>query len=180
MKLVATAVVLLIGAGLGSLVGTASGSTAIGRQSGALDRACGATETAVLRALTRAVNAQVRTISSDLLVVIPGTVTGAIAFNPSGSRIAVGAPPTRGSSFGCGEATARHGRGAGRSHVVATLRDKFTRSGRRVLTFTLNDTGRRILTRLGAQERAYLQEHRRGQPPPTIGFGIALSYAPAR
>ncbi|MBV8948545.1 MAG: hypothetical protein JO286_03190 [Solirubrobacterales bacterium] len=171
MKLLATIVVLLVGA--------APGSTPIGRQSVALDRACHATMAAVRQAMTGAAARQQRAISSHLQVVVPGIVTGEIAFNASGWSISVGAPQTQGSSFGCGEATARHGGGAGQSHVVTTLSDRFTRSGDYTLTFTLNATGRRILARLGAEERAYYRRHPHGSEPPTIAFGVGLSYAPA-
>jgi len=172
MKLLAAAVVLL--------VSPVSGPVPIARQSAALDRACHATVAAAQQALAAAAETQRRTISSSLQVVIPGTVTGEIAFNPSGWSISVGAPQTRGSSFGCGEATPRHDGGAGQSHAVSTLRDTFRRPGRYALKFTLNATGRRILARLGAEERAYRKRHPHGGRSPTIAFGVALSYAPAR
>ena len=75
--------------------------------------------------------------------------------------------------------TARHSGAAGQSRVVSTLRDRVTRSGRYRLTFTLNADGRRILAGLGAAERAYRKRHPHGNKPPTIAFGVALSYAPA-
>ena len=171
MRLLATTAVLLVSA--------APGPGPVARQSAALDRACNATEAAVQHTVAAAADTTGGTISSPLQVVLPGTVTGAIAFNPSGWSISVGAPQTHGSSFGCGQATARHSGAAGQSRVVSTLRDRFTRSGRYRLTFTLNADGRRILAGLGAAERAYRKRHPHGNKPPTITFGVALSYAPA-
>ena len=180
------AAVLIAGAVAGSASGAPSPPSAHGPgQQVQLDRACHETVANVRQAVKDAPNAQAQAIYSHLQVVTPGTVTGKIAFNLSGTQISVAGDRAEATvmSFGCGEATASGPRvagGSGGSRVVSTLHRTFTKTGRYVLTFTLNPAGRHMLGQLASADNAYFKQHPHGQHPPTLAFGVALSYSPAR
>ena len=149
-----------------------------------LDQACHETVANVQAAVMNASNGQVQAIHSDFQVVTPGLLTGRIAFNPSGKQVTLGPPEADAAavSFGCGEAHASRARMTGTangSRVVSTLHRRFTKRGRYELTFTLNHAGRRMLAQLAAADTAYFKQHPHGQHPPTLAFGVALSYSPA-
>jgi hypothetical protein len=113
-------------------------------------------------------------------VVTRGALTGQIAFNPAGSSISLSGHTPAGTrtAFACnGGQAAPHGLGTGHTHVVATLRRSFTRPGQYTLVFRLDARGRRILARLAAADRAYRKHHPHGHSPPSIAFGVALTYA---
>jgi hypothetical protein len=152
-----------------------------------LDFACGTTADSVDKALANASSAQVQTIQSKLVVVTPGKLTGRIAFNRQGKIITVAAEPastagtattpTTHSGFGCSQGRAgRHGLGPGQSRQVSTLTETFTKAGTYTLTFRLNQVGRGLLAQLAAAERAYAKNHPHGHQPPSMAFGVALSY----
>lgn len=144
-----------------------------------LQQACSATANSIQKVVVHAATPQVRVITAQLRVVVPGTVSGRIAFNPTGSTIHVAADPTQ-AGFGCANGAVPAGvhKTPGHSQVVSRLRKTFTAAGLYTLTFDLNAVGRRILARLGARERAY-RKHHSFAPPPSIAFGVGLSYAPA-
>jgi len=144
-----------------------------------LDQACGATANRIQQAVAHAATTQADVITAPLRLAAAGTVTGRIAFNPSGSAIQV-AGDAKPQGLGCaaGAVPAGGHRAHGHSQVVSTLRQTFTAPGRYTLTFDLNAAGRRILARLGARERAYRKHHTHGSRPPAIAFGVGLSYTP--
>lgn len=177
---------LLLTVAAGALAGSASGTPSKpgANQEVQLDRACHETVAAVQQAVKDAPNGTVRSISSHLQVVTPGVLNGKIAFNASGKQISFAGGRARdaAATFGCGEATAHGSRsvaGSGGSRVVATLHRRFTKPGRYELTFTLNQAGETILARLAASDNAYFKQHPHGQHPPTLAFGVALTYSPA-
>lgn len=187
----ALAAVLLTAAG-GTLAASASGTPTKSGPSHAgqqrqLDRTCHETVANVERAVKDARNAQVQAIHSHFQVVTPGTLVGKIAFGAPGKTISVGVPEAdmAAASFGCGEATARGtgasggAGGAGGSHVVSTLRRRFTKPGRYELTFTLNHAGETMLAQLSTADKAYFKQHPHGQHAPTLAFAVALEYSPA-
>lgn len=150
-----------------------------------LDRACGATADSVDGLLAHASSAHVQTIVSRLVVLTPGKLTGRIAFNRAGKTITVAADPsfsasaasTTHSGFGCSQGRAgRHGLGPGRSRVVSTLTETFTKPGTYTLTFRLNQAGRTLLGQLAAAEGSYAKQHPRGHHPPSLAFGVGLTY----
>jgi hypothetical protein len=152
------------------------------RQQQQLDRACLETVASVQQAVTDAPDAEVSAIHSHLQVVVPGTVTGMIAFSASGGQVSLARRPATATamSFGCGEATAHPAAaGAGGSRVVSKLRRTFTKLGRYELTFTLDATGRKMLAGLAAADASYFKQHPHGQHPPALAFGAALTYTPA-
>jgi hypothetical protein len=180
----ALAAVLLTTAA-GALAASAAGSPGKpgANQSVQLDRACHETVAAVQRAVKAAPNGLVQSIQSHLQVLTPGVLNGKIAFNASGKQISLAGGRARpaAASFGCGEATAHGSRdaaGPGGSHVVSTLHRRFTKPGRYELTFTLNHAGETMLAGLAASDKAYFKQHPHGQHPPTLAFGVALSYSP--
>jgi hypothetical protein len=59
------------------------------------------------------------------------------------------------------------------------LRRTFTTPGHYTLTFTLNQTGRRLLAQLAAAEQTYRRQHPHGTRPPSLAFGVSLDYAPS-
>jgi hypothetical protein len=149
----------------------------------ALDRACHETVANVEQAVMDAANGQVQAIDSHLQVVTPGVLTGQITFNASGKQVTVGGGPratAAAESLGCGEASASRAHAAGTSggsRVVSTLHRRFTKTGRYELTFTLNRTGRAMLAQLATADQAYYKRHPHGGHPPTLAFGVALSYS---
>jgi hypothetical protein len=152
------------------------------RQHAQLDRACHLTVASVQTVLAHAATTQVQAIVIHFTVATRGTLTGLIAFNPAGTSISLAGdrPPPRPSQFGCGEASgSSHGIGSGHSQVVSRVRRTFTKLGRYAVTFTLSRAGQRILARLGAAERTYRKHHPHGDLPPTIAYGIMLSYRSA-
>lgn len=147
------------------------------RQQQQLDQACLQTVANVQPAVK---DAQITAIHSTLQVVIPGRLSGQIAFNGVRSRISRAARRASSAAtdtLGCANAMAHPAAGA--SHVVSTLHRKFTKPGRYELTFTLNSAGRKILAELASDDDAYFKAHPHGQQPPTLGFGVSLSYSPA-
>ncbi|MGZ6703148.1 MAG: hypothetical protein ACXVFA_09150 [Solirubrobacteraceae bacterium] len=103
-------------------------------------------------------------------------------FNPPGSGVSLSEhipAGTRGGFVCSGSAATPYGLGPGHSHVVATLRRSFTSPGRYTLVFRLDARGRQILARVAAADRAYREHHPHGHSPPSIAFGVALTYAPA-
>jgi hypothetical protein len=174
MKLLVGLAVLLI-----SLAhGAAPSQPAQHRQ---LLQACDRGASALGHVVAEAATVQIATVHVPLRVIAPGTVTGRMAFNPSGQTIGVGSgePPPPGFSCGSGAGSSGVPTGPGHSRLVSTLRRTFTRVGRFTLTFELNAAGRRILARLGAADRAYRQRHPHGGQPPSITYGVGLSYTPA-
>ncbi|HUA45986.1 MAG TPA: hypothetical protein VMA77_12200 [Solirubrobacteraceae bacterium] len=171
MKLLVGSVILLTG-----LVPSGAGS-----QHMRLRQACDSAASAVGHAVADAVTTQVTVIDVQFRVVVPGTVTGRMAFNPSGQaiRVASGKPSPPGFRCGAGAIGASVPMRRGHSEVVSTLRRRFTTAGRYTLTFDLNSAGRRILARLGARQRAYREHHPHGGRPPSIAFGVGFSYVPA-
>lgn len=115
-------------------------------------------------------------------MVMRGALIGEIVFNPAGSSISLSGhiPAGTRTAFVCsGSAGTLQGLGPGHSQVVATLRRSFTTPGRYALVFRLDAAGRRILARLRAADRAYHEHDPHGQSPPSIAFGVALTYVPA-
>jgi hypothetical protein len=140
--------------------------------------------------LNQAATRQVRTIRTQVRVLAPGRLAGDMAFNPSGRslNVAADAAVPGSSNVGCGFVFAGDHSGSGsaigvvgmgipRRHVVAAVRETFTRPGRYTLTFTLNQRGRRILARLGAARRAYRTQNPDGTDPPTITWGVGLHFS---
>jgi hypothetical protein len=174
-------------------VSTSSGSTPSGvafptlpkpgpGQQAQLVRACRATAASIRRALNELPKPQVQSIQSHLQVVTPGTLNGKLAFNRTGSSINLSGDRSpdgmaASASFGCAQAAAGGGRGSGKSHVVAILKHKFSRPGRYELTFNLNQTGRKMLSQLAAAVRSYRLHNPQGGRPPTLAFGVSLTYA---
>jgi hypothetical protein len=159
--------------------GIASGSPSQSSQETQLDRACGLAADNIDKVLAHASSAQPQTIESKLVVVTPGKLTGRIAFNRYGKRITVAADQASSthSGFGCSQGRAgRHGLGPGRSREVSTLTATFTKPGTYTLTFKLNQVGRTLLGQLAVAERAYARQHPNGHQPPSMAFGVALSY----
>ena len=149
-------------------------------QDASVQRACTATTDSITKVVMHAATTPTNVISASLRVVVPGTLTGRIAFNPSGSTIGVAGDPSGSAGFGCATGAIGPGvpKGRGHSRLVSTLRSTFTRPGRYRLTFELNSAGRRILARLGARQRAYDRHHPHHGQPPSIAFGVSLSYSP--
>jgi hypothetical protein len=156
-----------------------------------LDRGCNAAVPHIENMLNRAWATQILTVQTQVRVLRPGKLTGDIAFNPSGSTITVAADASaaRTVAFACGygvggnqtgssSAGLGEGQAIPKKHVVALVRETFTKPGRYTLTFTLNRQGQRILARLGAAERAYRKHNPHGKQPPTITWGIGLHYQP--
>jgi hypothetical protein len=142
------------------------------------NRACDATLGSLRAVVDDVATRQVRTIAVRLQLPRPGVVIGAIAFNPTGSELAVARDASdRRSGFAVGCAGGSSSLRPGRSYEVSTLRKRLE-PGTFTLTFKLNATGRRILARLGARDRAYRDRHPHGQRPPTIAFGVGLGYTP--
>ena len=154
------------------------------RQQVLVSQACDATSTVVQRAVLHAAETQAQVITSHIRVTGPGRLTGKIAFNPTGSTISVAADTSAkraATGFGCAEGAVGPGvpKRHGHTVLVSTLHRTFAGAGRYTLTFTLNTAAERILTRLGAADRAYRKRHPHGSRPPSIAFGVSLSYAPA-
>lgn len=154
-----------------------------------LDQGCNAAVTPIEKMLNKAWATQIVTVQTQVRVLRPGRLAGDIAFNPSGTFLNVAADhTTRGTQgFGCGYSVAGNqtgpssgglgeGMGIPKKHVVALVRETFSKPGRYALTFTLNAKGRRILAHLGAQERAWRKHHPPGRPSPMITWGIGLHY----
>jgi hypothetical protein len=83
--------------------------------------------------------------------------------------------------MGCAEGAIGPGvpKRPGHTVIVSTLRRTFTAAGRYALTFRLDPKGEQILARLGAADRAYRNRHPHGFRPPSIAFGVSLTYDPA-
>jgi hypothetical protein len=146
-------------------------------------RACSATASAVETVVLHAATASVGVITSHILIPGPGTLTGKIGFNPTGSTIHVAAdtsatPPVSG--MGCAEGAIGPGvpKRPGHTVIVSKLHRTFTTAGRYTLTFKLNRKGEKILARLGAADRHYRKRHPHGFRPPSIAFGVSLTYEP--
>jgi hypothetical protein len=146
-----------------------------------LGQACNAAAESIRNVVAHAATTQAQVITAQLKVAAPGKVTGRITFNPSGSTIQVAGDTSTSEAIGCATGTVNQGirKRRGHSYLVSTLRQTFTAPGRYTLTFDLNAVGRRILARLGARERAYRRHHPHGSRPPSIAFGVALTYRPA-
>ena len=144
-----------------------------------LRHTCDAAAASITKLVQHAGTAQPGVITAQLRVLTPGTLTGQITFNPSGSTIQVAGGPASG-GYVCATGAIAPGtpQGPGHSQIVSTLRRTFTAAGRYTLTFALNRTGQRILARLGARDRAYRRRHPRGRRPPSIAFGVGLGYTP--
>lgn len=175
-RLIALALALALTVSATAPAGLASASRRGSRLEAELDRACTATLVLVRKAVTDAATVQTQTIVSQVDVSKPGRLTASIAFNPTGDRIKLAGEAF---SLGCAGPNESHPRGPGRSHTVATLDETLARPGRYTLTFQMNSTGQRILARLGARQRAYRKRHPHGRRPPTIAFGVGLTYATA-
>ena len=163
--------------------GTAIASGAPAPPNPQVFRGCDATVSAVEKVVLHAATTPAQVITSHIRIPGPGTLTGKIGFNPTGSTIRVAgdasaAPPASG--LGCAEAAIGPGvpKPPGHTVIVSTLRRTFTKAGRYTLTFKLDRQGQRILARLGAADRAYRKRHPYGSRPPSIGFGVSLTYAP--
>jgi hypothetical protein len=156
------------------------------RQEKLLSQACSTAAAHIRNAVRNASSTQVQTIATELRVLKRGSLVGDIAFDESGSSITVAADAaaTDSGKFNCGhgEVAGRLGvgRGPGHSHIVSTLNVEFTGPGLFVLTFTLNQTGRNMLARLGAAERLYRNRHPHGHRPPSIAWAVGLHYSPVR
>lgn len=141
-------------------------------------RACQATLSRLEIVVHDAATPRVRTVAMQLHVPRAGVVIGAIAFNPTGYEVAVARDAAEGrSGFAVGCSGGSTSLRAGRSYEVATLR-KHLAPGRYTLRFKLNATGRRILARLGARDRAYRTHHPHGRRAPTIDIGVGLGFTP--
>ncbi|HUA05806.1 MAG TPA: hypothetical protein VMB27_17990 [Solirubrobacteraceae bacterium] len=166
-----------------ALAGTAVAAASPAPPNPLLFRACDATVTAVGNVVLRAATTPVQIITSHIRVTGPGTLTGKIAFNATGSRISVAAdaPAKPSAAGGCAEGTIGPGvpKRRGHSVIVSTLRRTFTKAGRHTLTFKLDRKGEEILARLGAADRAYRKRHPHGFKAPSIAFGVGLTYEPA-
>jgi len=159
--------------------GAVAGAAAATAPDVAVQRACIAAVDAVQRVVDHAATAQAHTVTIHFQAVTPGTLTGDIGFNPTGSTIHVAADSTQ--AGGCATASIGPGvpKGDGRTRIVARLQRTFTEAGHYTVTFKLNKTGERILARLGAEDRAYRKRHPHGFRAPSMAFGVALSYAAA-
>jgi hypothetical protein len=148
-----------------------------------LQRSCDTFAGSITKVVVHAATAQPGVIAASVSVVVPGMLTGRVAFNPSGSTIGVARDASGGEGGGYGCATGAVGpgvpKGHGRSRVVSRLSRTFTQPGTYTVTFELNATGRRILARLGARQRIYRNRHPHGSRPPSIAFGVGLSYTPS-
>lgn len=137
---------------------------------------------AVDKVVRHAATAHVQTITIHIRVTTPGTLTGKIAFNATGTTIRVASdPPAVSDSGGCATASIGPGvpKGRGRTRIVSTVLVTFTNAGRHTVTFKLNRTGEKMLARLGAEDRAYHRRHPHGFMAPAIAFGVSVSYEPA-
>ena len=143
--------------------------------------ACDNASAAVLDVVRNVANTQVHVITSHIHVNGPGTLTGKIGFNPTGSTLRLDAEPSAvDQGGGCAVGAIGPGVPKGRGHtwIVSTLHRTFTKAGRYTLTFKLNRKGEKILARLGAADRAYRKRHPHGSRPPSIAFGVSLTYEP--
>jgi len=145
-------------------------------------RACDATVAAVEKVVLHAATTPAQVITGHIRMTGPGTLTGKIGFNRTGSTIRVATdasstPPASG--LGCAEGAIGPGvpKGHGHTVIVSTLRQTFTTAGRYTLTFKLNRKGERILAGLGAADHAYRKRHPHGSRPPSIAVGVSLTYA---
>ena len=134
------------------------------------------------KVVRHAATSHVRTITIHFQATTPGTLTGKIAFNATGTAIRVASdPPAVSEGGGCATASIGPGvpKGQGRTRIVSTVHRSFTSAGRHGVTFKLNRTGEKMLARLGAEDRAYRHRHPHGFMAPAIAFGVSLSYEPA-
>jgi hypothetical protein len=179
---------------------TASGALSVGdayayptlhfpREQTLLERGCKLAGTRIERLLTRGTTTQVGTIQTQVRLLTPGTLAGDIVLERSGSTITV----TRDAaisqeSFACGDVHVHGSGGSGQAgattspsvptkHVVSVVRETITQPGRYTITFTLNQSGRRIVAQLRAAQRAYAKHHAPGQPPPSITWGVGLHFS---
>jgi hypothetical protein len=173
-------IALSLGVAASAIVWVSLAHAAVPRDVAQLGQACNAAAKSIQMVVAHAATTQVQVITAQLKVAAPGTVTGRITFNPSGSMIQVAGDTSTAEALGCATGTASHGIQGRRGHsqVVSTLRQTLTAPGRYTLTFDLNAAGRRILARLGARQRAYRRHHPHGSRPPSIGFGVGLTYVP--
>jgi hypothetical protein len=148
--------------------------------------ACDTAAANITSAVADASRTQAQTIETRLRVLKPDNIAGFIAFGRPGSNITLmpGAVQAARWNFNCGhgESTGRLGAGPGPKHgqIVSTLHETFTAPGTYTVTFTLNQTGRNVLARLGATERAYRKRHPHGDQLPSIAWAVALHYSPRR
>lgn len=148
---------------------------------GPVGRACTTLGGAVRTAIDHAASAQVQTITTPFDATTPGTLTGVISFDRTGTTIRVAVDSSTASDGGCAEGSAGPGvpKGRGRSRTVSTLHRRFATAGHHTLTFQLNKTGQAMLARVGVEDRAYRKRHPHGVSAPSIAFGVALTYAAA-
>ncbi|HTU88329.1 MAG TPA: hypothetical protein VMF57_22305 [Solirubrobacteraceae bacterium] len=146
-----------------------------------LQLACTETAESVQSIVVHATSYQDVVIGTRFRAVVPGVLTGRIAFNSSGSTIHVAGDKSSSEGFGCAAGAVGPGvpNGHGHSQVVSTLHRRFTAPGTYMLRFDLNRFGLRTLARLGAADQAYRTRHPHGRRPPSIAFGVSLSYTPA-
>lgn len=161
------------------IAGLASAPPRESPQDRQVSRSCNAILATVQNVVGHAATTQVQGVTGHFRALTPGTLTGEVVFNPTGSSINTAGDPSR-SAFGCAASSSGAGvpAGLGRSLVVSTVREKFTRRGLYTLTIQLSAEGRRILARLGARDRAYRKRHPHGHKPPTIAFGVGFTYVP--
>jgi hypothetical protein len=159
------------------VVRSAAAGTPGGPVEAALFRACDATLASVRTVVHNAMRSPDQTIVSEVRLPRPGTVAGTVSFDPSGQEVQVAsdpAPYALGAACSGGKETG----GPGRSRVVSTLREQLGKAGTYTLTFKLNFVGRRILARLGGRQRAYAKHHPHKLRPPSLAYGVGLSYSP--
>lgn len=160
--------------------GTFAASASATSPDASVQRSCTALLGAVQRVVLHASTTQVAAITGNFEAMTPGTLTGVISFDRTGTTIKVAADPST-ASQGCAAGSTGPGvpKARGRSRIVSTLHRKFATAGRHTLTFHLNKTGQAMLAGLGAQDRAYRKRHPHGFRAPSMAFGVALSYAAA-
>lgn len=168
----------------GAPAGTAAASGSPAPPNPQVTRACDVTAAAVEKVVLHAATTPVQLITSHIRIMGPGTLTGRIGFNPTGStvRVAADASATQpASGLGCAEGAIGPGvpKRPGHTVIVSTLRRTFTKGGHYTLTFKLDRKGQNIVARLGAADRAYRKRHPHGSRPPSIAFGVSLSYNPS-
>ncbi len=124
-------------------------------------------------AIDHAASAQVQTITTPFNATTPGTLTGVISFDRTGTTIRVAADSSTASEGGCAEGSAGPGVPQGRGaapRTVSTLHRRFATAGHYTLTFQLNKTGQAMLARVGAEDRAYRKRHPHGGQGTVDGY----------
>jgi hypothetical protein len=141
-----------------------------------VEHACAALQRGVQAAFNHAATTQVAVIPIRFRVVTPGRLTGEITSLGFGTRsIPVGhVRSLPGSAASC--LGSWGGPGTQRARVISWVGRRFSHPGLYTVHFALNHVGRRLLAQLGAKERAYRQRYPQGDAPPTMWFGIVLTY----